>query len=102
MPRDRHLRPQRPRAGGPISLFALLALAAVPAAAQPAAAPAVRPIPPPGIEVPEQDARELAAGVRELGTTIDRLESRLATRPRLLGLLPDVKVFHKSVDWRRR
>jgi len=102
MPRDRHLRPQRPRAGGPIILVALLALTAVAAAAQPAAAPAVRPIPPPGIEVPEQDARELAAGVRELGTTIDRLESRLATRPRLLGLLPDVKVFHKSVDWALR
>jgi len=88
----------------PLALLAASRAAAQPAAPAPApsAAPAVRPIPPPGIEVPEQDAQQLAAGVRELGAMIDRLENGLRARPRLLGLLPDVKVFHKSVDWALR
>ena len=72
-----------------------------PATPQPAA-PAVRPIPPPGIAVPEKDAEELAAGVRELGLMIAKLEKGLEKRPRLRGLVPDVKVFHKSVDWALR
>jgi len=88
----------------PLALLVASRAAAQPAAPAPApsAAPAVRPIPPPGIEVPEQDAQQLAAGVRELGAMIDRLENGLRARPRLLGLLPDVKVFHKSVDWALR
>ncbi|MEY2600360.1 MAG: hypothetical protein RLZZ142_2619 [Verrucomicrobiota bacterium] len=62
----------------------------------------VRPIPPPGIEVPEADRTQLQSGVNALGEQIQALRSSLAKKPALLELLPDVEIFHKAVDWALR
>jgi hypothetical protein len=59
----------------------------------------VRPIPAPGIEVPPQMRAELEAGVAKLGKTITDLRKHLAKKPELLALLPDVEIYHKSVNW---
>ena len=63
---------------------------------------AVNPIPPPGVPVPEPDRAALTAGVAALGKEIDALRTVLKPRPELLALLPDVMIFHKSVDWALR
>jgi len=81
----------------PLLLSCLVAGAAVAVGQQP-----VRPIPPPGIEVPEQDAKQLAEGIRQLGGQIDILRKKLKAKPRHLALLPDVEIFHKSADWALR
>jgi hypothetical protein len=81
----------------PLLLSCLVAGAAVAVGQQP-----VRPIPPPGIEVPEQDAKQLAEGIRQLGGQIDILRKKLKAKPRHLTLLPDVEIFHKSADWALR
>ena len=62
----------------------------------------VRPIPPPGIEVPEQDAKQLAEGIQQLGGQIEILRKKLKNKPRHLAILPDVEIFHKSADWALR
>ena len=62
----------------------------------------VRPIPPPGIDVPEQDAKQLAEGIQQLGGQIEILRKKLKNKPRHLALLPDVEIFHKSADWALR
>ncbi len=62
----------------------------------------VRPIPPPGILVPEADRRHLTAGAAWLGAEIDLLRRELAAKPALLARLPDVQIFHKAVDWALR
>lgn len=49
----------------------------------------VRPIPPPGVAVPEADRAELEAGLKELAAAIDR------SHP----LWPDVEIYHKAVRW---
>jgi pimeloyl-ACP methyl ester carboxylesterase len=54
-----------------------------------------RPVPPPGIVVPENPAAELRAGVEELGRAIQKLRTlnnRLAS-----NLWPDVEIFRKAV-----
>ena len=63
---------------------------------------AVNPIPPPGVPVPDADRAALTAGVAALGKEIDSLRSILKVRPEMLALLPDVMIFHKSVDWALR
>ena len=63
---------------------------------------AVNPIPPPGVPVPEADRATLTAGVAELGKEIDALRTALKKQPEMLALLPDVMIFHKSVDWALR
>ncbi len=62
----------------------------------------VRPIPPPGIAVPENVRTELRAGCDELGKAIADLRKALAGKPDQLALLPDIEVFHKAVDWALR
>jgi hypothetical protein len=57
----------------------------------------VRPIPPPGITIPDGDRAELRAGVDKLGAEIDALRNSLKDRPALLELLPDVEIFHRAV-----
>ncbi len=57
----------------------------------------VRPVPPKGIAIPDADRASLRAGVDELGRQIDGLRGLLQGKPRLLGLLPDVIVYHKAV-----
>ncbi len=56
---------------------------------------AVRPIPPPGIEVPAEARRELAGGLDALKAALDALEGRRDARTR--ELIPDVRVFFKAV-----
>jgi dienelactone hydrolase len=79
------------------SLFTAVVLATVSLAAA-----EVRRIPPPGVAIPEAERAELQAGVEALGKEIDALRKELASKPELLALLPDVQIFHKSVDWALR
>lgn len=81
----------------PLMVSCLAVAAAVAAGQQP-----VRPVPPPGIEVPEQDATQLVEGIRQLGGQIEILRKKLKAKPRHLALLPDVEIFHKSADWALR
>ena len=62
----------------------------------------VRPVPPPGVKVPDDVRAELSAGVRSLGTDISKLHMELKSKPDLSRLLPDVEIFHKAVDWALR
>ena len=66
------------------------------------AAAEVRPIPPPGVAIPEADRAELQTGVETLGKEIEALRKELPSKPELLALLPDVQIFHKAVDWALR
>jgi len=60
----------------------------------------VRPVPPPGVPLPDDVRRELADGAAKLGAGIDSLRGELkGARSNLLALLPDVQIFHKAVDW---
>jgi pimeloyl-ACP methyl ester carboxylesterase len=58
----------------------------------------VRPVPPPGVAIPDADRKELEGGVAELGKEIDELRSALAGKP-LLDLLPDVQIYHNAVRY---
>lgn len=60
-----------------------------------------RPVPPPGIELTDDQKIQLRTGVEELGKEIEALH-RLPLEKNLAGLLPDVEIFHKSVDWALR
>ena len=59
-------------------------------------------IPPPGIELSQNDRAELTNGARALRREIDALTQELATQPRLRERVPDVEIFHKAVDWALR
>jgi pimeloyl-ACP methyl ester carboxylesterase len=59
----------------------------------------VRPVPEPGIAVPEQTRAELEQGVAVLGKEIDDLRKSLAKKPALLELLPDVEIYYNSVRY---
>lgn len=73
-----------------------------PGLAQPAAAPAPKRIPPPGITLTDAERDELTAGAAALRRDLDALPAELARQPKLLALLPDAEVFHKAVDWALR
>lgn len=62
----------------------------------------VRPIPPPGVEIPQADRDALTKGAAELKQLIEDAKKAQAKNPRLADLLPDVEIFHKSVDWALR
>jgi hypothetical protein len=59
-------------------------------------------IPQPGVTIPEADRAALTAGVAALGKEIESLRESLRSQPDRLALLPDVQIFHKSVDWALR
>jgi hypothetical protein len=59
----------------------------------------VRPVPPPGIAVPDADKAELEAGLADLGKEIEALKSELKSKPALLALLPDVQIYHNAVRY---
>lgn len=59
----------------------------------------VRPVPPPGIAVPDEDRANLASGIEELGKEIETLRQQLQGKAGLLELLPDVQIFHNSVRY---
>ena len=59
----------------------------------------VRPVPPPGVEIPAADREALTQGAAELKQLIEEAKKAQAKNPKLADLLPDVEIFHKSVDW---
>jgi hypothetical protein len=62
----------------------------------------VRPIPPPGIEIPAADRAEIGAGVKKLGEEIAKLRELAKANPLIEKELPNVEIFHKSPDWALR
>ena len=56
----------------------------------------IKPIPPPGIAVPDADRAELQAGIDALGKEIAALRNDHAAE------IADVEIFHKSADWALR
>ena len=68
-------------------------------AAPPSRAQEIRPIPPAGIQVPEQDRQELETGVADLGRRIESLRGEFKNN-RLLGeLVPDVEIYYNAVHY---
>jgi len=59
----------------------------------------VRPIPPPGVEIPAADRAEIEAGVKKLGDEIAKLNELGKSNPLIVRELPNVEIFHKSADW---
>jgi hypothetical protein len=57
----------------------------------------VRPIPPKGIAIGQEDRERLRKGLDEVGKEIDTLSKTL--KPPLRELLPDVEVLHKAVRY---
>src|ERR1043165_7324624 len=51
----------------------------------------IKPVPPPGIEVPAADRAELEAGLSKLKSATDKLRGN--------SLLPDVLIFHEAVRY---
>ena len=82
----------------------LLALATVALADGPKdnVATAVRPIPPPGVPVPEADRKAIQQALSELRVAIDNAAKAQAKNSRLQELLPDLEVCHKAADWALR
>ena len=62
----------------------------------------VRPVPPPGVAIPEADRKTLEERVSTLGAEIAALQKELSKKPALQALLPDIEIFHKAVDWALR
>lgn len=62
----------------------------------------VRPIPPPGVAIPDTDRKALEEKVASLAAQISALKTDLVKKPALLSLLPDVEIYHKAVDWALR
>ncbi|MGV3659145.1 MAG: prolyl oligopeptidase family serine peptidase [Prosthecobacter sp.] len=62
----------------------------------------VRPIPPPGVAVPDADKARLTEGLGRLRAAIDEAVKAQAKHPMLADLLPDLEVYHKAVDWALR
>jgi len=57
----------------------------------------VRPVPPPGIKISDDDQNALTKGATELADEIKVLRKVLAKKPALLELLPDVQIYHNAV-----
>ncbi len=83
---------------------ALLLLASVPALAdgpKDNLADNVRPVPPPGIEVPADTRAKIADQIKKLRAAIDdaaKAQAKNTTLP-LADLLPDIEIYHKALDW---
>ena len=56
----------------------------------------VRPVPPPGIEVPEGEREDLEDGLKKLKAAIDELSQKKDARTQ--ELLADVMIYHKAVS----
>jgi hypothetical protein len=59
----------------------------------------VRPIPPTGIQVPAADQQQLKTELEKLQKEIADLETKLKSKPALLELLPDVRIYKKAVRY---
>jgi pimeloyl-ACP methyl ester carboxylesterase len=56
-----------------------------------------RQVPPPGIDIPADDVRDMNADLQKLAREIEQLRGKLIEgKSANAGLLPDVEVFHKS------
>src|SRR5690348_13914156 len=77
-------------ARGTILLFLLCAAAVNSFAALP---------PAPKTPLPAAERQELAQAADALAKQIDALAVDLKGKPDLLALLPDVRIYHKAVDW---
>ncbi len=65
--------------------------------AQQTTTPPVKRIPPDGVQVADNDRKELEAGLQQLGTAIDGLKQK---NDRFTNdLLPDVLIYYKAVDY---
>ncbi len=64
--------------------------------------PTPRKVPPNGIQIPDNDRKELEAGAAALRSDLDSLARDPHLSPELKQLLPDVEIFHKAVDWALR
>ena len=62
----------------------------------------VRPVPPPGVAIPEDVSQSLREPVDRLGEDLQVLRRDLAGKPALLSRWADAAIFHKSVDWALR
>ncbi|WP_395732412.1 prolyl oligopeptidase family serine peptidase [Prosthecobacter sp.] len=62
----------------------------------------VRPVPPPGVAVPDADRARLTECLKKLRTAIDEAAKAQAKNPQLADLLPDIEIYHKAVDWALR
>jgi pimeloyl-ACP methyl ester carboxylesterase len=59
----------------------------------------VRPVPPPGVTIPDSDHADLQGGVNVLGKEIESLRDALKDKPVLLALLPDVEIYWNAVRY---
>ena len=59
----------------------------------------VRPVPPPGIKVADDDRKALQEGVDALGKQIESVRASLKGKPDLMAALPDVQIYEKAVRW---
>jgi dienelactone hydrolase len=66
------------------------------------AADSVRPVPPPGVELTPEDKQPVEKALAEFTAELNALRELAAKKPQVADLLPDVEVFHKSVDWALR
>ena len=57
----------------------------------------VRPIPPKGIVLAEQDRADLVAGLESLSQELSSLENELKSRKDLRQLLPDIEIYERAV-----
>jgi pimeloyl-ACP methyl ester carboxylesterase len=62
----------------------------------------VRPVPPPGISVPPEDAARLEAALAQLDGQLAALGDQLKEKPALLAQLPDVAIYAKAVRYALR
>jgi pimeloyl-ACP methyl ester carboxylesterase len=59
----------------------------------------VRPVPPPGVEVPAADRAEIEAGVKKLTDEIAKLRESAKANQLIERELPNVEIFLKAPDW---
>src|SRR4051794_36792758 len=60
----------------------------------------VRPIPPAGIVVPDDERTVLDSELKALGDQIAAIEAE--NNAKLTRYIPDIRIFHKAVDWALR
>jgi dienelactone hydrolase len=68
-----------------------------PVFAQQGTLPAIKRIPPEGVQVGDNDRDELGANLLVLGKAIDNLQQK--RDPFITNLLPDVQIYYKAVDY---
>ena len=59
----------------------------------------VRRVPPPGVKIDDSERQQMETDVATLGRKIQTLKPQLASKPALLGFVPDVEIYHKAVEW---